>query len=617
MSRGKSEKLKSIFPPLPITERGFGIHINGTLKGTPRLVYCNGAKVYVRNLNDPTDVQVFNGHKCNVNIAKFSPNGEQIASGDSQGNVLVQGAKNHIEKNSVRCCRSILDIDWTHDNERIVAVGDGGGGIFGKVFMWNSSNSIGEISNNAKRILSVAFSPKRPFKIVSISEEKQTNFYEGPPFKFKQSDHCHTNYPNCVRYSADGERFATVGSDFKIAFYDGKTAEKLSEIDAKAYGQHTGSIYSCSQNSDGKKLLTASGDKTVKIWDVDSKAVEKTFTFESRIQDMQVACLWLGDHLISVSLSGAINFLDINNPSKPKNVQNGHQKSIESLEPSLDGTLIYSADSAGRIVCWDCKSSEAKIFSGEGHKNKTIAGISLSSDGKKLFSIGQDNKLLISETDSLATLDNPDKLDSQPKCLASGNKNPELCCVGTTSGSLYMYSGSQREPQIRLGFVPSCMIFSPDDSELLIGGEDKIAHIYNVSGGNITENAKLGSHTDVVSSVCYSKDGKFITTTDRLRHIFVWDRSSDFSKPINPTGWVFHQARITGSTWSEDGQLLATCSADQMVIIQPKANEGKSSKREKIDHAHMGGVDVMKAADPTTLVTSGADRCICRWDFTV
>ena len=25
-------------PPLPVTERGFGIHIDGTLNGTPRLV---------------------------------------------------------------------------------------------------------------------------------------------------------------------------------------------------------------------------------------------------------------------------------------------------------------------------------------------------------------------------------------------------------------------------------------------------------------------------------------------------------------------------------------------------------------------------------------------------
>ena len=38
------------------------------------------------------------------------------------------------------------------------------------------------------------------------------------------------------------------------------------------------------------------------------------------INDMQVACAWIGDTLISVSLSGQINYLDSENPSKPKKV---------------------------------------------------------------------------------------------------------------------------------------------------------------------------------------------------------------------------------------------------------------------------------------------------------
>ena len=38
------------------------------------------------------------------------------------------------------------------------------------------------------------------------------------------------------------------------------------------------------------------------------------------LEDMQVGCIWVGDNLISVSLSGHINYLDIENPSSPKNI---------------------------------------------------------------------------------------------------------------------------------------------------------------------------------------------------------------------------------------------------------------------------------------------------------
>jgi len=34
---------------------------------------------------------------------------------------------------------------------------------------------------------------------------------------------------------------------------------------------HAGAIFSCSWSADGTKLLTASADKTVRIWDVEAR----------------------------------------------------------------------------------------------------------------------------------------------------------------------------------------------------------------------------------------------------------------------------------------------------------------------------------------------------------
>ena len=44
------------------------------------------------------------------------------------------------------------------------------------------------------------------------------------------------------------------------------------------------------------------------------------FTFGSAIEDQQLGCLWQGDYLLTVSLSGNINYLDINNPTCPKRI---------------------------------------------------------------------------------------------------------------------------------------------------------------------------------------------------------------------------------------------------------------------------------------------------------
>jgi WD40 repeat protein len=52
----------------------------------------------------------------------------------------------------------------------------------------------------------------------------------------------------------------------KVILYDGKTGERLSELGAPA--AHAGSIYGLCWDSTSRFILTASGDKTAKIWDV-------------------------------------------------------------------------------------------------------------------------------------------------------------------------------------------------------------------------------------------------------------------------------------------------------------------------------------------------------------
>lgn len=75
----------------------------------------------------------------------------------------------------------------------------------------------------------------------------------------------HSRFVNCVRFSNDGNFFASVGSDKKGFIYDGKTGEKKLALEG-----HNGGVYSCSWSPDSSKLLTASGDKSCKIFDVNT-----------------------------------------------------------------------------------------------------------------------------------------------------------------------------------------------------------------------------------------------------------------------------------------------------------------------------------------------------------
>ncbi|EPY81506.1 WD repeat-containing protein 1-like protein [Camelus ferus] len=345
---------EKVFASLPQVERGVSKIIGGDPKGN-NFLYTNGKCVILRNIDNPAIADIYTEHAHQVVVAKYAPSGFYIASGDISGKLRIWDTtqKEHLLKYEYQpFAGKIKDIAWTEDSKRIAVVGEGrektlagvptfqaaGKGElkvmqllsnigvppsrFGAVFLWDSGSSVGEITGHNKVINSVDIKQSRPYRLVTGSDDNCAAFFEGPPFKFKFTIGDHSRFVNCVRFSPDGNRFATASADGQISW-----------------------------SPDGSHLLSASGDKTSKIWDVNMNSVVNTFTMGSNVLDQQLGCLWQKDHLLSISLSGYINYLDKNNPSKPLRVIKGHSKSIQCLTVHKNGgkSYIYSGSHDGHI----------------------------------------------------------------------------------------------------------------------------------------------------------------------------------------------------------------------------------------------------------------------------
>ena len=121
-------------------------------------------------------------------------------------------------------------------------------------------------------------------------------------------------------------------------------------------------------------MLTASGDKTCKLWDVQASQVvtlvspyllynciykcfylmHSEFKMGDQVEDQQVSCLWQGEYLLSVSLSGHINYLDRDNPDRPLRILKGHNKNLSAVASYNNGSTIYSASFDGRVDILKC-----------------------------------------------------------------------------------------------------------------------------------------------------------------------------------------------------------------------------------------------------------------------
>ncbi|KAH1251915.1 Actin-interacting protein 1-2 [Glycine max] len=602
-----SHELLETYACMPTTERGRGILISGDAKSNS-IVYTNGRSVVMMNLQNPLNVSVYGDHAYPATVARFSPNGEWVASADASGSVRIWGTRNDfVLKKEFRVLSArIDDLQWSPDGLRIVACGEGKGKSFVRAFMWDSGTNVGEFDGHSRRVLSCAYNPRGLFALSLVERIFCLTFMRDLPLDLS----CLTGIIQ-ILYSPDGSKFISVSSDKKGIIFDGNSAEKIGELSSE--GGHTGSIYAVSWSPDGKLVLTVSADKSAKVWDItedNNGKVKKTLTCPGTggVEDMLVGCLWLNDYLVTVSLGGTISIFLASDLDKAPTAFSGHMKNVSSLTILRSNPrVLLSSSYDGLIVKWiQGIGYSEKLQRKENSQIKCLAAVE-----EEIVTSGFDNKIrrVSLHGDQCGDAEAID-IGSQPKDLSVALLSPELALVSIDSG-VVMLRGAKIVSTINLGFIVTASAVSPDGNEAIIGGQDGKLHIYSISGDTLVEEAVLEKHRGAISVIRYSPDLSMFASGDVNREAIVWDRAS---REVKLKNMLYHTARINCLAWSPDSLRIATGSLDTCVIIYEVYQP--ASSRITIKGAHLGGVYGLAFTDEYSLVSSGEDAFIRVWRIT-
>ncbi|KAL5016920.1 hypothetical protein ScPMuIL_006509 [Solemya velum] len=596
-----SYSARCTFPSLPKTTRGKPLVLGGDPKGK-NFLYTNGHNVIIRNIENPYIADIYTQHSCPTTVAKYSPSGFYICSGDESGKVRIWDTtqQEHILKKEFHCLGgAIRDIQWSPDNQRIVVAGDGKES-FARVFMWDSGNSVGEFIGHSASINSCDYKSTRPFKIVTASEDKCIGFFEGPPFKFKQTLQDHTNFVNAVRFSPDGNVFISGGADGRAFIYDAKNAEKVGELGPPA---HKGGIYGLEFSPDSQHCLTVSGDKTAKMWDVSTQQVVTEFPFGKSVEDMQLGCLWQGQHMLTVSLSGYINYLDKNNPTQPHRILKGHNKPMTAMTVTEDRSTLFTGSSDSHINYWDSMSGNDGEMAGKGHGSQVQK---MTVMGDTLISIGLDDTVIFSSARERTYGSHVVKVDSQPKDVAAKHGQIVIACVN----HILVFEGERKVTTLNVTYEPVSVSIHPDGREIAVGGaQDNKIHIYQLSGMTLSETRVL-EQAGTSLALEYSPNGTFLGSAGSDRRVRCYQLPSYETIFDDPT----HTARVNCLAWTPNSAYLASGSLDNNLIVWKPIKSYDNKLQIKGAHPMAQITDVVWISD-NILVSTAQDSTVKQWNI--
>jgi WD40 repeat protein len=232
-------------------------------------------------------------------------------------------------------------------------------------------------------ITATAFSPDG--KLLAVGSYGQVAIWDLAAGKPAKVLHNVLGAVNDLRFSPDGKILAAAGGQPSA-----RGDLRLYQVgDWKLLGVlrgHDDVVFSVSFSPDGKKLVSASFDHALGLWDVDKAELIKKYAPHSDFV-YAVAFAPSGQHLFSASKDRTVQMTDLAT-GKSVFTFSGLDQDIMAVAVSPDGKNVVSSGFETSIYWWNPQTGE-RIKAQGGH-GVAVHDLAFSKDGKRLISAGAD-----------------------------------------------------------------------------------------------------------------------------------------------------------------------------------------------------------------------------------
>jgi WD40 repeat protein len=303
----------------------------------------------------------------------------------------------------------------------------------------------------------------------------------------------HTSWIDPVAITPDGKRIVSGSEDRTIRIWDIDSGKCLTTLKG-----HTSVVRAIAVTSNGKRIVSGSFDKTIRIWDIDS---DKCLTMlEGHTGPVYgIAVTPDGKRIVSGSGDKTIRIWDIDS-GKCLATLNGHSSFVHGIAVTPNGKRIVSGSGDRTIRIWDSDTGK-RLTTLKGHTG-AVYGIAITPNSEQIVSGSADKTIRIWDIDS-------------GKCLA------------TLEGHTGLIYG---------------IAITPNSVLIVSGSFDRTIRIWDIVSGNCL--TTLEGYADQVHGIAVTPNNKRIVSGSMENTIRVWDISGIDTAASGPAPKRFTNAKV-------------------------------------------------------------------------